>query len=182
MTKIQLKKIVAPQLAILLNANSLVAMNKWARSKAITEMKSMVNWKITPYVSFKNFVNQELPEYKWATIVGWCIHYAHVKRLKYTQKELGTISKSVCYSLAVSVLTSLRIKKISVKAFIAKAQQIKNSTICYRQVGNANAIYLCLSDTRVAKFEALISPYGYKRVNGKRMGVSQAFSKYLDTI
>jgi hypothetical protein len=182
MTKTQIKVMLGPQLTALTAATTGVANNKWIRSKNILDIYQMINWTKTPYNSFKNFVDTELPDIKWDIANLWKTHYRRALKFKYTPQELTAISACVTYSLAVAVMTTM-VRKLTVSSFIKRARTVRTSSMKYIKPGTHNSINIVLPDAHMDKLERILSGFGFsKSANGLRQGVSAAFINYLDSI
>ena len=182
MTKTQVKALIAPQLTVLSAAVGAIAINKWARGRALSEMRAIVNWNLTIYGSYKKFIEQEIKDIAWGSAAVWMAEYGRAKKLNYTWKNLENISKQLSYTHALIAMAGLK-RRISIAHLVSRFQRLNNTTVPRSTVPNPNRIMLVLSDHHITLFETMLTPYGLRRSpSGKRMDVSSSLAKYLDTI
>lgn len=182
MTKTQLRIMLLPNITALRSINSTLALGKWQRSKIIFDMGAMVNWQLSPYKSFGNYVQSELSDMSLTSILTWRYTYSKAMKLKYTWKNIIYIANKVSYRKATMLLTTLD-KKIPVHQFIAIIKKAPGSAAFRKKVGNVNQINMLLSNLHIAKLEAILSTFGYiPPKSGSRHGLSEAFGKLLDTL
>lgn len=182
MTKIQIKKLLAVPLSQLRIANNEIAINRWVRAKALSKIHDMINWVVSPYGSFQRFLDQEVKGVSYGSQVIWRKDYKTAMALNYSWKEIEAISKEVSYSRTCISMASLE-RKIPIKRFILRANKLKNSSIARGTTNCDNRTFISLSDKRMAKFEALLRPYGFHRTSkGTRVNFSSALGEYVDAV
>lgn len=182
MNKTQVKSFVSGSMKQVLNANFEVAIHKWERAKALTNIKDVINWKLTDYNNFETFCEEEFPLLNTGSIHGWVTDFRRMSKY-YTMTEITAISKDIGYSRAVNVSRTLQ-RKISVQSFITRAKTMKTTVRAKANHGQkSNTITLSLDDAHVKKLEAVLAPHGYvTTAAGRRNGISEAMAKLLDTL
>ncbi len=185
MDKIQIKAMIVKQVQVIAAAEKDMAISRWKRAKAFSEIHNMIVWDKSPYNSFKEFIAQEFPDLNPGTVFTWTINYTCMLRL-YTWPQIQTMAKQISYTRAVRAQQIWgKKKKAPLVTFIKFSMTVKMNTPKPITVSNPNRISLCLPALYVDKFESILVTHGYiipKDKNATKHGISDALVKYLDTI
>ena len=186
MNKIQIKKMVAPQIKVIAQASTDMAISRWERARAFAQIHSMVVWDKSPYGSFLTFVRETFIEVNPSSALLWAINYNQMTKW-YTWAQIQTIAKQISYSRAVRAQQAWGTKqKTPLQTFIKFAKSLTNYARTNKvTVPNPNRITLSLPVLYINKFESVLVPHGYvipKDPTATKHGISDALVKYLDTI
>lgn len=185
MDKPAIKKMLVKQIKVIITVETAMAINRWKRAKALSEMHSMVNWDKSPYKSFRRFMAQEFPNLEASSTITWVVNYNQMRKW-YTWTQIQLIAKKVSYSRAVRTQQSMNINsKISLAKFIKLAEKFRYVWGSKTTVPSANKIILTMPALYIAKLESVLVNYGYripKSQEDPKIGISDAMVKYLDTV
>ncbi len=187
MNKSQIKKLISKQVQIIATSAQDMAISRWKRAKAFSEIHSMIVWDKSPYKTFRAFIAEEFPETNQESALLWVVNYNQMNKL-YTWTQIQLMAKSIAYSKAVGMQQNYMSKGIkkSITQFIKSAKTFKRpQSVRAASVPNPNRVSLILPTLYLEKFENTLVPFGYsipKDRNDPKHGISDALIKYLDTI
>jgi len=184
MNKSQIKRLLQPELTKLKNAQNNITLNKWIRAKAIFDIHGMIVWKKSPYGSFAEYCRIELEDYPLGSIYVWNSHYKALHDAGYSWNDVQNIATKINYTKLTHYLPIL-INRIAISKLIkqAEAYWALGQAVKVNNPRNPNIISLYLEKKYRDKLESLLIGYGFTpSKNGRKVGISEAFCRYLDTI
>lgn len=188
MNKQQIVQLVNPNIQMVRKYETSMRLSTYLRDKHMMRINQMIVWNKSPYGSFANFIKEEIPEYTVAYAYNMvCWGKLCSKRFK-SHTFMDKILKEVSYELVLQTARKLtKVYDLSMLTdrleFIKEAKKIAKQKSVARKIKNSNVILLHLDKHDRAKLDNFLSPYGFKgAVNGKRTGISKAFSKWLATV
>lgn len=187
MDKPAIKKVLAKQIKVVISVETVMAISRWKRAKALSEMHSMVVWDKSPYKTFRKFIEQEFPDMDSGSAFTWAVNYNQMRKW-YTWIQIQKLAKHVSYSRSVKTQQSMHGKsKLPLLKFISAAKNFKYTNVqgTKATVPNENRVTFILPVLYVEKLESLLAPHGYyipKTKYDPKVGISDAMVKYLDTV
>lgn len=144
-------------------------------AKELLWARNVVNWKLTKYRSWSNFVAQELTLAK-STVDRYLFIARLAEKFKYSSNDLAAITKAIGWT-KMSYGMFRQNRRISVKGFISKYKNIKNNgnSSSYPDSSPGDRAYLFSLPEEIADvFDLHLMEHGMRQTAHRRYNVRKA--------
>ena len=162
--------------------SSNIAKDRLKVAKLLEKLMSEVEWELTAYNSFTDYVNNRL-NMPYSTAFNYVTGQRAANKWGYSTKELNVLSDTFAFNTTMRIFNKLT-KKETIGYILEKFSEpcITKKTTTLRKIINYNTFNFELDDEHAETFLSMLSEHGLliKMPSKRRLNLGAAVTNFID--